>query len=184
MQDVIIKKNALRKKAKEFRKGLSLTQKAKKDDIIFEKLISLDCFKSAENVLCYVSINNEIDTKKIIEHSLKMGKKVAVPRCIDDGIMNFYYISSLDELKLGKYNILEPDCACEKYNGVDNSICVIPSLAVDKQNYRIGYGKGYYDRFLSSFKGLKIVLCYNEFVVPKLPVFDKLDVKSDICIID
>ena len=185
MQDVITQKNALRQKAKAFRKGLSIEQKAKKDEIIFEKIISLDSFKSAENVLCYVSAKGEIDTKKLIKFSLENGKKVAVPKCSNtDGEMDFYYISSLDELKAGKYNILEPSDTCKKYKSSKNSICIVPSLAVDKENYRLGYGKGYYDRFLSNFSGEKIVLCYKEFVVQKLPVFDKFDIKSDICITD
>lgn len=185
MQDVITQKNALRKNAKAFRKALSAEKKEKKDNIIFNKIISLEAFKSAKTVLCYVSSKDEIDTKRLIEFSLENGKKTAVPKCSDvDGEMDFYYISSLDRLYVGKYNILEPSAECEKYNACENSICIIPSLSVDKENYRLGYGKGYYDRFLSKFSGVKIVLCYKENVVTKLPVFDNFDVKSDICITD
>lgn len=182
---ILERKNILRKTAYELRKSLSKEEKSKKDKIIFNKIISSNEFISSEYVLCYCSTELEIDTLDLIEYSLKNNKKVAIPLCVDrDGMMIFKYISSLDDTKVGLFNIKEPLESCENYADCEKSICIIPSLVTDKKNYRLGYGKGYYDRFLSGFSGYKCVLCYKENVVNSLPVFDGFDVKCDIIITD
>ena len=185
MSDVTNQKNLLRNNAKQFRKNLPLELKKKKDYIIFNKIIALNEYKTADNVLCYVSGKNEIDTLQLIEYSLKNGKAVAVPKCCDaDGEMNFYYISSLSELEIGKFGIMEPSEKNKIFENCDNSICIVPSLMVDKNKFRLGFGKGYYDRFLARFSGFKCVVCYKDNVVEKLPIYSEFDIKSDVCITD
>lgn len=182
---ILEKKKILRESAKRFRKNLLAEEKIKKDKIIFEKVISSSEYIMADCVLCYFSTEIEIDTINLIEHSLINGKKVAIPLCVDkDGHMIFKYISSLDDTKAGLFNIREPLDSCEPYYNCSKSICILPSLMVDKNNYRLGYGKGYYDKFLKEFEGTKCVLCYKESVVDSLPVYDGFDVKCDMLITD
>lgn len=179
-------KSSLRKTAKEFRASLNITEKAKKDNLIFQKLIKLPEFLNSEIVLCYYSSEIEVDTIKIIEHSLKLNKKVALPKCIDqNGNMIFKYINSLDDVEIGSFGILEPFDKMINYNFSDyKAICIIPALMVDNDGHRLGYGKGYYDKFLSRFNGFKCVLCYKENLVDKLPVYEKIDVKCDLFLTD
>ena len=85
-----------------------ISDKSKKDDAVFRRLISLDSICSADTVLSYISVETETDTLKIIDYLLSNGIKVAAPRCKKNGIMDFFYISSLNETIAGKYGIPEP----------------------------------------------------------------------------
>ena len=76
--------------------------------------------------------------------------------------MEFYSISSFDDLESGAYGIYEPKKECLKITADENTVCIVPGLAFDKSGFRIGFGKGYYDRFLSEFKGESVGLCYDE----------------------
>ena len=88
-----------------------------------------------------------------------------------NGNMDFYYIESLSELSLGSYEIREPDPEkSEKVKDFSNCVCLVPALAYDKNGYRLGYGKGYYDRFIKKFIIISVGLCYNEFLSDGLPV--------------
>jgi len=179
-------KNDLRKKALDFRKNLNVVEKKSKDDLIFNKVINLPEYLDSEIVLCYCSTEFEIDTINIIKNSLALNKKVALPKCVDSkGNMVFKYINSFDDLEMGLYDIFEPVDELIDYNFSDaNAICIIPSLMVDENGFRLGYGKGYYDRFLAKFGGFKCVLCYKENIVNNLPVYDGFDVKCDLCLTD
>ena len=130
--------------------------------------------------MTYVSLKNEVDTIKLIKHSLEREKKVAVPKCEGNYIV-FYYINNLEDLKEGSFNILEPK-ANQMVKDFNNSICIVPGIAFDKQNNRIGYGKGFYDRFLKDYKGIKIGLTYKECICDKIDV-DENDVKMDKVIV-
>lgn len=167
-------KQILRNKYKEIRK--SIENKEEHDSVIFNKIISLEEYKQSYLILIYVSLKDEVNTIQLIKHSLEIGKKVAVPKC-EGNEMAFYYINSLEDLEEGKFGILEPKTN-ELVNDFDNSICVIPGLAFDKQNNRIGYGKGFYDRFLENYKGIKIGLAYKECICDKIDANEN-DVKMD-----
>ena len=105
------------------------------------------------------------------------GKKVFYPICTDkSGNMQFKEVSSNDDLEYGMYNILEPKPICKEYKQKETDIIIVPCLSVDKKGYRIGYGKGYYDRFLQNFQGISLCPCYDELISDVLPT-DSFDVK-------
>lgn len=172
-------KEVLRKKYLRIRKEINESDKNKYDNDIFEKVINLQEYKDSKLVLAYVSLKHEVDTFKLIEHSLSIGKKVAVPKCEGYNII-FYTINGLDELKEGKFNILEPKTD-KKLVDFSDSICIVPGVAFDNENNRIGYGKGYYDRFLKIYNGLKIGLAYKECLCEKIDA-EGNDIKMDIVI--
>lgn len=159
-------KEILRERYLKIRKDINNLDREKYNNDIFKKMINLKEYKESELVLIYVSLKDEVDTFKLIEHSLEIGKKVAVPKCIGNNII-FYYISSLDELEKGKFNILEPKTN-KKVMDFNDSICIIPAVAFDKGNNRIGYGKGFYDRFLKNYCGVKIGLAYRKCICEKI----------------
>ena len=107
---------------------------------------------------------------------MKNGKKVAVPKCEGNDIV-FYYINSLEDLEEGSFGILEPKIN-EAVNDFDSSICIIPGVAFDNDKNRIGYGRGFYDRFLENYAGIKIGLAYKECICDKIDVSEN-DIKMD-----
>ena len=176
-------KQSLRKQLLKERSEIS--EKDKKDELIFQNLMSLEAYKKARCVLCYVSSKDEADTIAVINQALKYEKTVAVPYCEDDiGNMSFYIINSLDELKNGRYSIPEPDInTAQKLNDFSNSIIIVPALCYDKKGFRIGYGRGYYDRFLEKHPLFSIGLCYNSLMQDALPV-NEHDKRVDIIVTD
>ena len=150
---------------------------------IQERVILMPEYKNARMVLSYVSTQDEISTALIIKDALCSGKIVAVPFCRGKGEMEFYIITSAEKLRAGKYGILEPDISvCERVNPADfaGSVCIVPALAFDQNGYRIGYGGGYYDRFLQNYTGTSIGLCLQENLFDSLPK-DSFDQK--VCIV-
>ncbi len=168
-----MKKEFLRKKYKEKRDNIK--NKVTKDNLIYQKVINNKDILSSKTLLIYISINSEVDTIKIINYFLNT-KNIAVPKIIDNN-MYFCYVTNLNELTSGKYNIPEPTNE-NIVTDFDNAICIVPGICYDKKNYRVGYGKGYYDRFLSKNKIKTIGLCYKECMIEKIDN-DKYDYKID-----
>ena len=190
----------LRKQKNELRSGLLEKRRAilpeireewdKKISNIFLGSIS---YRFCDIILIYASTPDEISTSAIIGHALLNKKIVACPVSnIPNNTMTFKTIASAGELRTGSYHIPEPpeqnpdfrEFFDPEKNGGKKSplaICVIPCLAYDPGGFRMGYGKGYYDRFLPSFEGTKIGLCYSEFKADRLPK-GKYDVKLDVII--
>lgn len=158
-------KNECRKKYKAVRSNLGESKRDEYSQKIADTLLNLDVYQNADVLLAYASIGDEVATYSIINHALQCGKRVALPYCIPNtSNMDFYYINSITDLKKGSFGVPEPDpIDSVKYNG-ENALVLVPALAFDVQGYRMGYGKGYYDRFLSGFKGIRVGLCYSKCV--------------------
>ena len=174
-------KSELRKEAKRLRSNIP--EKKTADNSIVEKLFSMDEYKDAKTILCYASLENEIDTDVIINRAINDNKRVALPFCRDnEGNMDFYCISSLDQLNSGSFNVREPNPdEFLKLTDFSNSIIIVPALMFDRKGYRLGYGKGYYDRFLNKYNQISIGLCYDELLNDELPA-DEFDKNVDIII--
>ncbi len=183
IRDLKKAKNTLREKYRAVRSGFSPEQKLQYDRAILAKLVSLYQYKNARTVLTYVSKDIEVDTLMLIEKALSDGKKVAVPRCVEGTrLMEFYLISSLSQLESGCFGVLEPDVSrCRMLVDMARSICVVPGMSFDTRGYRLGYGKGYYDRFLQGYNGVTVGICYSDCVKWKLPT-GKYDKPVDILV--
>ncbi len=181
--DIRVYKNDLRHKYKSIRRNMTTEKKSDSDSRIFERIIALDCFKSCETVLTFVSTDIEVDTHRLIEYSLKIGKTVAVPKCVaGTRQMEFYIINSLEDLEVATFSVLEPKTEiCSKLQNFYNSICIVPGLVFDFSGYRLGYGKGYYDRFLAGYNGINIGICYCSCTLNKL-ISGKFNKNVDILI--
>lgn len=163
------------------RKEMSSDKKREMELEIESRLLMSAPYTSCDTVLTYVSTKAEIDTLGIIGAAFANKKRVAVPKTNEDFSLSFYYINSLEELKSGKFNILEPDDTAEKVEDFENSICIIPALCCDLSGNRIGYGKGCYDRFLKDYNGDKICLVYSENVLPLIEK-EETDIKVDMIV--
>lgn len=165
------------------RKALDKAKKLDLDLEIQSRLLLTKEYRDCDTVLVYVSNDIEIDTKGIIYAAFANKKKVAVPVTNDDYSLSFYYINSFEELKEGKFKILEPVNRENKVDDFKNSICVVPAICCDLSGNRIGYGKGCYDRFLSEYTGVKICLVYGDNVFPSVES-ESTDVAVDIIVSD
>jgi len=169
--DIRVHKKELRDKYKSIRREMTVNVKQDRDNQIFSKLIEMDAYKKNDLILTYVSTDIEVDTIKFIEYALKDNKTVAVPRCVDGTRdMDFYIIKSLDDLESGSFSVLEPIIdKCQKLEEFDDAFCIVPALVYDSYGYRLGYGKGYYDRFLSAHKNMfRVGIVYCCCMVTKL----------------
>ncbi len=156
-------KNSLRRKYKAMRERMSTSFKNSLDERIFERIVSSSTYIECEMLLTFVSTAIEVDTKRLINQALADGKIVAVPRCVTGTRnMEFYQINSMDDLEPGAFGVLEPIVEkCNKITEFGQALNIIPGLAFDLKGYRLGYGKGYYDRFLSAHPSLKnFGICY------------------------
>ncbi len=135
---------------------------------IFKQIIKEDAFISSRVIFCYVSYGSEVGTRDLIREILKLGKTLVVPKCIDDkGNMTGVEIKSEDDLKCGMYGISEPEG--EEFEKGKIDLAIVPGVAFDKEGYRLGYGKGYYDRYLKGLKAKTIGICHKELLFDKLP---------------
>ena len=113
---------------------------------------------------------DEINTRPVLEDLLKRGKQVGVPKCISKGIMEVYKIRSFDDLEPGKYGILEPKEGCEKISPKAIHLALIPCLSCSMKGERLGYGGGYYDRYLQQITGTQAVLCRTALMCDEIPM--------------
>lgn len=151
---------------------------------IADFVINSEFYKKADKVFCYCATGCEVGTEEIIRNALSDKKKVALPKCTDKyGNMTFYYISSFDDLIEGMYGIPEPDTGFKADTSDSGSVCIVPGLAFDLKGYRLGYGKGYYDRFLETFDGVSVGVCFEACLTEAVPA-DKFDMKVNYIITD
>ncbi len=171
-QEIRNKKNALRKQYKKIRADIS--DKDVKSCQIAENLLASMSYKYAKTVLIYSAKTDEPDTVQIAEAALRDGKRVYFPKSYSDGIMKFFRVSLLSELTDGMFGIKEPDEKAEEYTPCGTAeLCIVPGVCFDRNGYRIGYGKGYYDRFLSKFKGISAGLAFSECISNEPVPFEK-----------
>ena len=186
-------KNDLRAELLEKRINIPNAKREEWDGKIANIFLNSISYRYCNILLIYASSKDEISTFDIINHALANKKIVACPISnTADNTLTFRTISSADELSSGSYNISEPPGTNPDFMDVINqaakdgkkpplAICVIPCLSYDSGGFRMGYGKGYYDRFLPTFEGTKLGLCYSGFRSDKLPK-GKYDVKLDVII--
>lgn len=170
-------KNLLRAKHKKIRKACPKEIRAALDKTLFEKFVDLKEYKECSILFAFVSMPIEINTYPILEKAIADEKILALPKCRQsEPVMDFYKVTSLSQLIAGKYSIMEPDTeVCGKITDYSNGLCLVPGLSFDLYGYRLGFGKGYYDRFLEQFGGTTAGLCYSRCIEQKLPhgIYDK-----------
>ncbi len=175
-------KSALRKELIARRKEMPRDIRAAADRDIFLKLKPL--LDAADGVFTYVSTDIEVSTRGIMEYCFERSIPVFCPVSGDTELL-FYRVNGFSELAPGRYGILEPINRDAPARGGAGILCVVPALCADETGLRLGYGKGYYDRFLSGFKGKSVVVCYRSFKmrVPAEPHDKRADmvVFDDIC---
>ena len=140
-------KKKIRKHILALREEMDLRSWQEKTKDVCEKVTVHSWFQEAKSIYCYVDFRRETGTADLMEKAWKMGKSVAVPKT-DGEAMDFYYIHSLQEIAPGNFGVREPDPKrCRMADGKEG-LLILPGSAFDVKGHRIGYGKGYYDRYL------------------------------------
>lgn len=186
--DIQTQKAELRRAAKEYRKGLSEDERMAKSLEIQKRLLTIEEFLKSQKVLLYVSLPDEVDTFLLLEKLLDDAQKEVYCPVTKGEEMEFYRVKSLSELKEGRFHVYEPTPSPDrKLNPAgDDKICMIlPGLMFDRQGNRLGYGKGYYDRYVekllkhSSFP--RIGLTYDVMLQDEIPA-EQTDCKADFLV--
>ncbi len=148
-------KNNFRKKVIEYRNNKDADFVSTNSQIIAGKLLSMSCIKNASTIMLYLDFNNEVKTDQLITKLISLKKTVAAPVTIKDErkLIPFKITNLKDDINIGAYSIREPKQ--DPYNelNVENiDILIVPAVAYDKDCYRLGYGGGFYDRFIKRLR--------------------------------
>jgi len=181
-------KHKVRKMALKLRDQIPKHEKKSLDRAITDHLFAWDIYKNSKTLFCYVNFRSEVSTMGIIEHALREKRIVAVPKInFEKSEMRALVIDSVDNcLKPGGYGILEPDDSCPELDYTTLDLVIAPGCAFTRRGERLGYGGGYYDRFLVKQRSLNLstivcTLTYDRLILEKLPVKDN-DIPVDYLI--
>ena len=165
-------KKQIRRKALACRNALTEPERERGKLLITERILGHQWYYLSDTILGFVSYGSEICTTEILESALQDGKNVYVPK-VEDGKMEFYRMFSLSELKNGYKKIPEPAGDTARYvfepEHAHKSLLLMPGSAFDPLGNRMGYGGGFYDRYLSSFSGCEIGVIYSDYILPVVP---------------
>lgn len=164
------------------RREIPPEEKRAREDLLCECFLNSASYKYYDTLLLYSPKPDEIDITRVAEKALSDGKRVAYPRCIPGSrLMEFHFVDKDTVFSCGAFGISEPseDSPVYDVNSRGCAVCLIPAIVFDKSGYRIGYGGGYYDRFLSRFSGTLAGVAFSDFIIDRLPR-GKFDLQADM----
>lgn len=145
-------------------------RKKKADRAICQSVVESARFKSAQSVFCFVSLPQEIDTRLILQETLKRGKTLIVPRVVGDGLMDLVPVDDLDALEPHAMGILEPPREAPAVSKDAIDLAIIPCLSASRRGQRLGRGGGFYDRFLADYTGETLLVVYEDMLMDDVPM--------------
>lgn len=188
-------KKEVRSIMKTQRNELAKSVRNEYDKSIRSRLFDSKEYRACDMLFTYVSFASEVDTIAIINNALESNKKVYVPR-VEVDCMNFYQLDDLKRLVRSEFGVLEPNLDLDKRyikplapeklseSSTEKRLMLLPGLAFDKQGNRIGYGAGYYDKYLGEYNDddfIKIALAYDFQIVDDL-ITDQYDISADFLV--
>lgn len=182
-RDIAEEKAQLRSLIKERFENLDQYYLSKADKEIENYICNLKAYKQAGTVLLFASTKGEPETGGIIADALERKKRVAMPRCLENGEMEAVLIKSKDDLVPGKYGILEPKEGLPVIPKEEIKFALIPCVTCDDEGNRLGHGEGYYDRFLEDTVFFTCMICYCKLMTNDIPV-DEHDHPIDLVVYD
>ena len=163
-------KQLLRQKCRQLRDSFGEMHIKTASERACEFLSQTPEFLAADTILIYYPTKNEISPLPILEAAQKSGKKIALPVCnTENNSLSFHVINSISEAKPSHFGICEPPKTNEEPILTERTFALIPALAFSRDGHRLGYGKGFYDRFLADFKGISAGFSYSKLVFDEIP---------------
>ncbi len=176
-----MEKRALRREISEKKRALTADAIEARSSLLAQRLFDTRHYRRARSVYAYLSFNQEVRTRPIIERAWADGKRVAVPRVAGDE-MAFVWLDSFDGLAISGFGVPEP--AEGEIADDESALVLMPGLAFDREGNRVGYGGGYYDRYLARhLDHVKIALCYDFQLVDAIDA-ETHDIPADLVITD
>lgn len=180
-------KKQIRIRSLKARDALTEEERDQKSRKICERLLQSSFFEEAQDILLYASYGSEVRTQQIFDRAVSEGKQIFYPRVMDGETMQFFQVTDLSALQEGYRGIREPraDGAAYTQPGREagrRALLIMPGAAFDRERNRIGYGKGFYDRFLGAgFAGMKIALAFDVQILQekRIPA-QETDVRPDL----
>ena len=163
-------KQQLRRTMRALESRLSARYKAASSRAIAAHLLAMPEYQEAGTVFCFVGTDREIDTRPILEDVLAAGKRLCVPQCVGKGIMELRQVTDLRQLIPGAYGILEPSADAPLVSLDEVDFAILPCLTCNHLGQRLGQGGGYYDRFLSHYRGGTVLLCREKLIREEIPL--------------
>ena len=163
-------KRILRKRLRALEQSLPADYRERSSRAIADALLSMEAYREAECVCCFVGTGPEIDTYPFLRDALSHGKRLCVPLCMGRGVMDMRLVASLDDLSPGLMGIPEPSADAPTVAPSEIGLLVTPCLAADRRGCRLGRGGGYYDRFLTQYKGAAVLLCRERLLQDRVPM--------------
>ena len=177
-------KDSLRKRMTLLRECMPPGEREKASYLIFDALFNLPEFQNADTIYSFAGFGSEVYTLNHLFKMIKMGKRVALPRMEDDERLEFYEVRKISDIRKGPLGIMEPDGSYPPID-VKPDIILMPGVAFDRRFNRLGYGKGYYDRYLYEtgyYRFVwKIAICFGCQIANRVPS-DKHDIIMDMII--
>ena len=171
-------KKELRKQIRERKRAMTPEEIQSASQKLAELFLATEQYRGAKTVYGYLPYNQEVRTVPILEQALADGKRVAVPKIYGDE-MKFVYLTDLNRVAASNFGIPEP-VADEPVADDPTALVLMPGLVFDKEGHRIGYGGGYYDKFLAEESAHPTVaLCYEFQIVEQLPT-EEFDIPVDL----
>ena len=163
-------KQELRKQIAAEVKALDSDYCVRADAAICAAVRKSDLYRQAQTIFCYIGTDREIDTKALLLAALEDGKRLALPLCVGKGIMEAREIHSLDDLVNGKFDIPAPRTDCPLVAPEAFDLVIVPCSTGNEKGQRLGYGGGFYDRYLGKTNAPKVLLCRRALVKDDIPV--------------
>lgn len=167
-----MQKEELRKQFAQVRASSHAKMRYDDKQRIFANLRQIPSFVKAKTIMCYFARGSEVPTKNLILELLNSEKRVVLPRTnTEDKSITPYFITSIEDLEVASFGVLEPNLNCKICKSEDIDVVLVPAVAFDERGHRLGYGLGFYDRFLPGIKCETIGLAYDETILnTNLPV--------------
>jgi 5-formyltetrahydrofolate cyclo-ligase len=178
-------KRSLRSQILTERRALSHQAWLESSDSAQSNILSLQEYFRAGCIALYAPVHQEVDTSKILAASFEAGKRVLYPALCDKQMV-FRLVKGLDSFQEGAFGILEPCTTGAEHQADEADLIIVPGVAFDRSGHRIGYGKGYYDRFLQhpGRKARLVGFCHDFQLIDKAIPADSHDIQMDIIVTD
>ncbi|MBO5197326.1 MAG: 5-formyltetrahydrofolate cyclo-ligase [Lachnospiraceae bacterium] len=164
------RKDVIRERIRRMRREYPTECRERDSRYICERVIAMEEYRNASRVFLYMALPGEVETGMILKDALAAGKQVYIPKVLEKGVMEFYQVTREDEWDVGSFGIREP-LGVRGEEAERQGFLIVPGVAFDRSCYRIGFGGGYYDRYLTEAKKGAFVtaaLAYEFQIVPEL----------------
>ena len=161
-------KKRLRRECLAKRLSLTAAEKEAADGALCDRIAAQDAFLAADLVLLFCPMRGEPDLTPLAKLAVARGARIAFPRC-EDGIMTFYEVKSESDFAPDQFGIPSPKPTCPVARTSEKTLCILPGLAAGRDGTRLGYGGGFYDKFLATFEGITLFPIYEALLFDTLP---------------